>query len=156
MHRSSSLIGIRGIWQRSIYDNHAPLESLESTVLTYTAVDCSDRRDKVNAMMGLVQQEDRIEVDYTQDVVWVLLKALQTMSRTSSKIEDLFSNTNALGPLLRMWTLLYCVHWLPQNVCHAPEHIKDQAETLGEPLQCCAFLFLGVDLDSKSSSSVKA
>ena len=156
MHRRSGLLRTYGIWQHSIYEDHAPLESLEGVLLAYADVDCSDRRDKVYAMMGLVRQHDRIEVDYNQDVFWVLLKSVQTMSKRSTKIEDLFSNTRTLGARLRMWTLLYCVHWLQQNVSQAPQHIKDKAEPLGEPSLCCAFLLLGVDLDSKSSASFKA
>ena len=92
-------------------------------------------------MMRLLEQEERIEVDYNQGVFWVLLKTLQIMSRASSKIEDLFSNADALGLLLSMWTWLYCVHWLQQNVSQAPEHIRVQAKSLGEPVQYCAFLF---------------
>ena len=77
-------------------------------LLDFSMLECSDPRDRVYSLLGMTDQGDRIEVDYSRDKVQVLSHVLERTHGQSQK--DFMFVAETIGPSLRLVNVLICRH----------------------------------------------
>ena len=96
--------------------NYLRIDTLDRLLFYFGDQECTDRRDKVYSLLGLLDQIDAFRVDYTEDVITVFMRATQSIWAVDAGAEISTIKMEYCASLvarsLELRSVMFCKHYL--------------------------------------------